>query len=98
MEPDVPQISRWEAIKQYGIGYGVIAGLTTIIAFLVGSPGSFDFSEFIAAILGGTIGILLIPFLFAWLGKKSTPGRRFALFLALWFIVVILLLYQQFIG
>ena len=52
MEPEVPYISRWEAIKQYGIGYGVIVGITTVIAFIVGSPGFYDYAEVIASILG----------------------------------------------
>ena len=96
MNRDEPAISRWEAIKQYGIGYGIITGLSMVIAFIVGSPSSFDYADVIASILGGTIGILLIPGLFAWLGKRSSPGRRFALFLALWIIVVFMLIIDTF--
>ena len=57
---------------------------------------SIQDGDIIAGILGGTIGILLIPGLFAWLGKRSSPGRRFALFLALWIIVVFMLILDTF--
>ena len=96
MKSDEPPISRWEAIKQYGIGYGVVAGISMVVAFIVGSPNAFDYADVIASILGGTIGILLIPGIFAWLGKRSSPGRRFALFLALWIIVVFMLVIDTF--
>ena len=96
MESDGPKSNRWEAIKRYGIGYGVITGLTMPIALVLGGPGVFNTSELIASILGGTIGILLIPGFFAWLGKNDPPGRRFVLFLVLWFIVVVLVLMGRF--
>ena len=96
MEPDVPKNNRWEALKRYGIGYGVIAGLSMPIALILGPLGVTNTSELIATMLGGTIGILLIPGFFAWLGKNDPPGRRFALFVVLWIIVVVLVLMGRF--
>ena len=90
MEPDVPSISRWEAIKEYGVGYGVVVVLTVIFVYLVKEPGAPNAGYVIGQIVGGTGIILGIPFLFAWLGKTDTPKRRFVLFLALWAIIMTL--------
>ena len=90
MEPDVPQVNRWEAIKQYGAGYGVVVVLTAIFAYLIKEPGAPNAGYVYGQIIGGAGIILIIPFLFAWLGKTDTPKRRFVLFLALWIIIVAL--------
>ena len=96
MEPDVPQISRWEAIKQYGAGYGVVVVLTAVFIYLIKEPGAPNVGYVYGQIFTGTVIILMVPFLFAWLGKNDTPKRRFALFLVLWIIVVVLVLMGRF--
>jgi len=90
MENDVPPISLWEAIKQYGAGYGAVIVLTILFIYLVIPPDVRNSDEVVGFIFGVLIGILFIPFLFAWLGKSDTPKRRFFLFLGLWVIAIVL--------
>ena len=93
MENDAPQISRWEAIKQYGAGYGVVVVLTALFVYFAMEPDpeAPNAGYIFGYIFGGAGVILGIPFLFAWLGQKDTPKRRFVLFLALWIIIVALM-------
>ncbi len=91
MENDTPQLSKWEAIKQYGAGYGVVVLLTVIFVYFAMEPGAPNAGYIFGYIFGGSCVILGAPFLFAWLGKTDTPKRRFVLFLALWIIIVALM-------
>ena len=90
MENDVPQISRWEGIKQYGAGYGVVIVLTVVFVYfaMVAEPPNAGYA--FGQIFTATCFIVSVPLLFAWLGKHDTPKRRFALFLALWVIIMTL--------
>ena len=90
MESDVSQINRWEAIKQYGAGYGVVVVLTAVFIYLIKEPGAPNVGYVYGQIFTGTVLILMVPFLFAWLGKTDTPKRRFALFLGLWIAIIAL--------
>ena len=38
MEDDVPKSNRWEAIKQYRLGYGAVVVLTMVFIYLVMPP------------------------------------------------------------
>ncbi len=87
MEDDVPESNRWEAIKQYRVGYGAVVVLTMVFIYLVMLPGDQNPGYILGYIWGGTVVILCIPGLFAWLGKTDTPKRRFVLFFALWIII-----------
>ena len=98
MEPDVPQNNRWEAIKQYGAGYGVVVVLTAVFVYLIKEPGAPNAGYVIGQIVGGAGIILIIPFLFAWLGKTDTPRRRFVLFLGLWIVIVALVAIGRFVA
>ncbi len=88
MEDDVPTGNRWEAIKQYRVGYGAVVVLTMVFIYLVMLPGDQNPGYIFGYLWGGTVVILCIPGLFAWLGKTDTPKRRFVLFLALSIITV----------
>ena len=90
MEEGVPQISRWEGIKQYGAGYWVVIVLTVIFVYFVKDPEAPNAGYVFGQLVGGSGIILGVPLLFAWLGKNDTPKRRFVLFLALWVIIIAL--------
>jgi FtsH-binding integral membrane protein len=98
MEPEAPQDNRREAIRQYGLGYGMVFLLTAILAYYLGPPGATNTAEAVATTLGGMLVLLFIPGLFAWLGKTDTPRRRFVLFLALWGILAALFLIGTFMA
>ena len=88
MEDDVPESNRWEAIKQYRVGYGAVVVLTAVFIYFMMAPDDQNPGYLFGYIWTGTIFILCIPGLFAWLGKTDTPKRRFVLFLALSIIMV----------
>ena len=88
MKDDVPTGNRWEAIKQYRVGYGAVFVLTMVFIYLVMLPGNQNPGYIFGYLWGGTAVLLFLPGLFAWLGKTDTPKRRFVLFLALSIIIV----------
>ncbi len=88
MEDDVPESNRWEAIKQYRVGYGAVVVLTMVFIYLVMLPDDQNPGYIFGYLWGGTALLLFLPGLFAWLGKTDTPKRRFVLFLALSIIIV----------
>ena len=88
MEPDVPQVNRWEGIKQYSAGYGVVVVLTAVFIYFARETEAPNAGYLFGQIVGGAGVILIVPFLFAWLGKTDTPKRRFVLFLGLWIVII----------
>ncbi len=88
MEDHVPTGNRWEAIKQYRVGYGAVFVLTMVFIYLLMLPEDQNPGYIFGYLWSGTALILCIPGLFAWLGKTDTPKRRFVLFLALSIITV----------
>ncbi len=90
MEDNVPTGNRWKAIKPYRAGYGAVVVLTMVFIYFVMLPDDQNHGYILGYLWGGTTVLLLLPGLFAWLGKTDTPKRRFVLFLALWMISVVL--------